>query len=202
MPKPVIDFNASLKELNPDCQAGFISQWIMHPGMLFGSRRKWWADFGRRNSWHEGLDFCLFQNSNYSIQAITPDILFPLLMPGKVAVIIQDLLAQTILVRHPGYSKKKMDLYSIYAHVRPLPELNQGSDLSSGQPLCRVPGLSKNIAGLRPHLHLSLAWIAAQIPIHQFSWTMLNQGQGVYLEDPLHWMSCKYRITKQLPWPN
>ncbi|MFO8032573.1 MAG: hypothetical protein R6U22_08520 [Desulfohalobiaceae bacterium] len=196
MPEALLDFNAELRRLNPKSAMGRIAYWILHPGMLFNSTRKWWGDLGRRGFAHEGLDLCRFKTRSGQVRLITPEMAFPAILSGTVALIINDLLAQTIFIRHGAHNSASGCLFTIFAHASALPGVVQEQQIKQGAPLCTVPCLEKDIPGMQAHLHLSLAWIPEQMPLQELSWKLLNHRQGLTLQDPLSWMHCQYHISR------
>ncbi|MFP4480838.1 MAG: hypothetical protein ACLFOA_08220 [Desulfohalobiaceae bacterium] len=201
MPEAPIDFNAELRRLNLHSSVTSISSWILHPGMLFDSPWKWWGDLGKRNFAHEGLDLCCFKTSlDKDVHLVSPEMFFPAILSGTIALIIDDLLAQTIFIRHEAHRSASGCLFSIFAHASALNHLAQGSRINQGDALCTVPCLEKDIPGMQAHLHLSLAWVPKQMPVQELSWNLLNHRQGLILQDPLRWMHCQYQIDHN-PFP-
>jgi hypothetical protein len=195
MPEALLDFNAELRRLNPKSAMGRIASWILHPGMLFNSTQKWWGDLDKRGFAHEGLDLCCFKTTLGQVHLITPEMAFPAIFSGTVALIINDLLAQTIFIRHRAHRSTSHCLFSIFAHASPLPAVVQEQQIEQGAPLCTVPSLEKDIPGMQAHLHLSLAWIAEQMPLQELSWSLLNH-RSLTLQDPLSWMHCHYQLSR------
>ncbi len=198
MTEQLLDFNSSFRTLNPEHNAACMTHWLLHPGMLFNSRQKWWSDSELRGTCHEGLDLCCFQGQDYALHTVTPDLNFPAIFSGKVRKIISDLLSKTIIIEHfHSQAGPDLQLCSIYAHVQPLPGIAATQTVTQGQALCTVPPVSKNIPGLIAHLHISLAWIPAHV-LPQLNWTMLNQRQNLQLENPLQWLTCNYQVVTWL----
>lgn len=84
-------FTAVLLELNGIDPDEFIG-WIFHPGMLFGSPQKWWGGGGRRDFPHEGIDFCLYQDSSGNLKRLSPKTRIPAMHSGVVRGAFSDYL--------------------------------------------------------------------------------------------------------------
>ena len=195
-----IDFDELFLQLNhlPD-----FAQWIFHPGMLFDSRRKWWTQQGLRRSAHEGIDFCLYANQRGSIRSLEPGARVPAMEQGTVVSMQKDLLGNTVFVRHDTFSPDGWPLCSIYAHVQIHAQIAPGSEVSPGDCLASVAAPDKFIAGMLPHLHLSLAWIdPARLLDSGPDWEMINSRTGLQLVDPMRFLSCSHQVKDPSPHQN
>ncbi|MFO7748642.1 MAG: hypothetical protein R6V54_00975 [Desulfobacteraceae bacterium] len=80
-------------------------EWCFYPGMLLGSRAKWWADFGVRHAAHEGLDICMYRTSGGEIARLSPSTRIPAMEGGVVVNVCGDFLGRTVVVQHHGTSR-------------------------------------------------------------------------------------------------
>lgn len=88
---------------------------------------------------HAGID--LIAASGASVHAIGP---------GKVVKVVRsdDPMQLVIIVQHAG---SRGSFFAIYGHVHPLPTINVGTDLKSGQLIGTI-----RQAGMPPHLHFGI----------------------------------------------
>ena len=144
-------------------ESGF-EDWRFRPGMGFGEATEWWGPRGRRRTVHEGLDFVEgFHGDKVSlIPEGTPA---RALAAGEVVAVLDDFMGKTVVVRHaslgqPGKRNDGRVFHTLLSHIQseePLPVL-----VSEGDLLGRV-GKRAGVR-LRPHLHLTGAWIPADFP--------------------------------------
>ena len=69
-------FSALLITSNGLDRNGF-HQWAFYPGMLFRSEAKWWGDWGIRTRPHEGLDLCLYQDTDGKVRSLDATVNIP-----------------------------------------------------------------------------------------------------------------------------
>jgi len=75
-------------------------RWLFHPGMLYGSKDKWWTD-GERRTAHEGLDFFTYEDSETgATQEIQSGVAVRPMLPGTVIAIFPDFMSRTVVVAH------------------------------------------------------------------------------------------------------
>jgi hypothetical protein len=171
------------------------AQWMLYPGMLFDSSRKWWGDWKYRTSRHEGLDLAFYQDKNRVMHCISEGLLVPALYPGHVRLIIQDFLGWTVFLEHPQFSKKDSAFCSLYAHLDLNEPLTYSLSIQAGQPLGRTVNTGAKIK-LAPHIHLSLGWFPKQV-LDRISWPMINTRENMLLIDPLKILHIQYDLLKE-----
>ena len=66
--------------------------WFLLPGMRFDSSDKWWGDFKKRKTRHEGVDFCLYKDQQDRIFSVEPGMKVPAMYDGLVMAVIDDFL--------------------------------------------------------------------------------------------------------------
>ena len=167
--------------------------WAFHPGMLYGSREKWWGDGGRRNSPHEGLDFLFYRNLQGTIVRLEPEARVPVMYDGTVACIVKDFLGESVFVVHT-FSGCDRPLLSIYGHTLPFKDLQAGSLLQEGEILGTLAGTSGSKAGVLPHLHISLGWAANLEISADLDWNKVNDPALVAVIDPLPFIGSQYSL--------
>ncbi|MBF0259265.1 MAG: hypothetical protein HQK62_10575 [Desulfamplus sp.] len=93
------DFLKSITKTNnlPISDAG---EWLFYPGMLFGSRAKWWADWGYRYTPHEGVDFAFYKTLNKDIGVLDSTVMIPAMADGIILNICDDFLGQSVVIAH------------------------------------------------------------------------------------------------------
>jgi len=189
----LFDFDAAFLDLNPAWNGRF-GQWLFHPGMLFETRRKWWSGAGLRGTAHEGIDFCSVLTAEGTVCRIGPEDRFPAILPGRVALVLDDLLGQTLVLEHPEAPGDGWPLASLYAHARPVDAVQPGCLLQAGDPVVTVPPPKRSINGMHAHLHLSVIRVDPARPLDQLDWRRINARDGLQLESPFTWLTCRHRI--------
>ncbi|MGB5986801.1 MAG: M23 family metallopeptidase, partial [Desulfobacterales bacterium] len=168
-----------------------------HPGMLFKSPRKWWGDGGQRDFPHEGIDFCLYQDSSGNLKRLGPETRIPVLHDGVVRRVFADYLGQTLLVEHEPSPSEAGKRISFYAHIRPLNGVKPGVRLKQGDPLATIADTRRSKAKILPHLHYSLGAASAGLVYDGFVWNHMRNPDWVKLLDPLPLLDWRHRIVDQ-----
>lgn len=181
---------------NPEClPAGAV--FVLHPGMLFGSRERWWGNPAPRPTPHEGLDLCLWGDDAGRISRLPDTFRVPAPLPGVVARLLPDFLGLTVCLRH-GVEQGGACLYSLLGHLRPPDDLREGSRVAAGDVLGTLAAPPKPTR-VPPHLHLTLAFLAPAQETELLDWGVLGRHEAVRLVDPLPWLRLPHRLTRELP---
>ena len=186
-------FTESLIRKNALDPGGF-NRWVFCPGMLFNSTDKWWGDQGRRNTPHEGLDLCFYQDREDTIVRLDELTKVPVIYDGMVVRIIDDFLGKSLIIEHffsDGHDNK---LCTIYGHTIPADNLHVGKIVRAGDVIATLadPGTSKT--NIFPHLHISLGWTSKEISYDGLDWGNIGAPNTVTLLDPLQVIDWHYLI--------
>mgnify|MGYP000743042263 CR=1 FL=1 len=176
-------------------------QWRFLPGMLFGDLEQWW-DFRPRPHPHEGLDLCSFIDHRGALHYLPEQTAIPAPLAGRVVHLARDFLGISIYLRHEETGPRGRRLYTIFGHTAPLATLRPGLMVKAGEPLACLAGLRRRHNGLRPHLHLTLAWVPPDLPPQELTWETLGQNPAVTLIDPLTALALLVEPSTPTPFPN
>lgn len=160
-------------------------EWILHHGMLLGSRAKWWADFGTRHARHEGLDIALFRNRAGGIQWLDTQTQVPAMAKGVVINVCRDFLGRSVIIRHAqdGVSR----LVSVYSHIAVPSTVVPGTRVGKGDIIGQIADTTGKKSGIHCHLHISIMEIANTIPDNEITWEIMGEPdlKGVKLFNPM-----------------
>lgn len=186
-------FNEHLVTCNGLRRAGF-DQWAFYPGMLFGAREKWWGDRGRRPRPHEGIDLCLYTDKAGKPFRLDASSRIPVMLDGEIVKIEEDFLGESIYVGHAIDDGLGRRLWTMYGHTKPAEHVRAGRGVRQGEIIAILTKVDEETTALFTHLHLSMAWVSTAIALHEINWETLHDPSISILLDPLHAMSCPYRI--------
>ena len=192
---PKSEFVSHLIHIN-NLDACDVDRFIFFPGMLFGSKKKWWGEKGVRGSSHEGLDLCFFEsagNENFRMDETTH---VPMLYDGCVEHITDDFLGKTVITRHCFDDSNQPEILSLYGHLNPDTNLKVGDNLKEGQVFAKIGGFANQKKILLPHIHISLAKPDLLPPANCLEWEFLNTVDRSVFIDPLTAISPKYTIIE------
>lgn len=179
---PASPFFATLQKNNALERQDF-RQWCFRPGMLFLAAETWWSDAPRRTP-HEGLDIACFLAADGNQRQLPAESTIPAAFAGSLIKIIPDFLGKTVVLRHDLLNGEGWRLHSFYGHTRPLAA--EGQRLAAGRTIAALhPTAADRATGPAAHLHLSLAWIAPDIPPRLLTWQAMGREPGIRLIDPL-----------------
>jgi hypothetical protein len=173
-----------LLEHNRPRMAGF-KQWVFQPGMRFQALQKWWGDQGRRAAPHEGLDLYSFEDESGMIKTVDRYTQIPAAFAGHIVKIQPDFLGKSIFMSHAGITAGDRRLLSAYGHTVPRNSLRTGHYVGEGEVIAGISGFPGKKTDLRPHVHLTFAWVPADFSPDQLTWKSLSNDPGIRLIDPL-----------------
>lgn len=159
--------------------------WIFLPGMNFDSSDKWWGDFGKRPTRHEGVDFCLCRDRQGRVFNVHAGAVVPVMFDGVVVAVIPDLLGYSVVVRHDfaGFSAKT--LCTIYAHTVVRPGLDVGMRLYEGDVAATVAEPKVSGSEISPHLHISAGFLKNGVSYDRLNWGDISRRKQIELIDPM-----------------
>ena len=190
-------FSKSLIRCNGLERLGF-ERWIFYPGMLFKAEDLWWAEGRRRRSPHEGLDICLYVDSEGQHCSLDESTKVPLTYEGQIVKIDADFLGKSIYVSHGIYDRDGNQLHTIYGHTIPCDDARRGAAFVEGDVIATIAGAGNRKASIPLHLHISIAWIPKSIPYESLNWETISAPGNAILLDPLQTMDFKYTVVKEL----
>jgi murein DD-endopeptidase MepM/ murein hydrolase activator NlpD len=160
-------------------------EWVFNSGMQFHSLDKWWGDFGKRISAHEGLDLCLYKDGQDNIHRIKDTAGVPAMYPGRVAGFMSDFLGESVILEHEFPMAPVYQFCTIYAHTNRCPDLYIGQKINEGDIIATVADAGRPISGIFPHLHISAARVTRGISYENLDWATMGRRPDVFLLDPL-----------------
>jgi murein DD-endopeptidase MepM/ murein hydrolase activator NlpD len=196
LPPGQADFSERLIRCNGLERVGF-ERWIFYPGMLFKAEDLWWAEGRRRRSPHEGLDICIYADSEGQHRSLDKSTKVPLTYEGEIVKIDDDFLGKSIYVSHSIYDTAGNQLHTIYGHTSLCDEVRRGEAFTKGDVIATIAGGGNRKASIPPHLHISIAWIPKSIRYERLNWETISAAGNAILLDPLQIMDCKYTVVKQ-----
>ena len=143
---PANSFFDGLIALNSLADRGF-AQWAFYPAMLFGAKQKWWSP-GNRGIAHEGIDLCLFLDTNGTLCCLDSGAQIPAVYDGRVESVIDDFLGKTLFLRHDIRRSDGALLHSVYGHVTPC--CAAGAQVKQGAALAAVSSNGTGAAASLP----------------------------------------------------
>lgn len=186
-----------LATANP-CLAG-AATFHFYPGMLFGSREKWWPDSGIRPTAHEGIDICFYTDAAGSEQRFSPRIAIPAMAPGRIFAVCRDFLGQSVFIDH-GIDDGHRFL-SVYAHIVLQRPMVPGQEVRVGEVVGTVADTAGRKNKMPAHVHLTLMRIPPAVPPDGLDWSYICSSDQVELIDPLTLLDRdRVAIHPENPW--
>ncbi|MBU0990915.1 MAG: M23 family metallopeptidase [Proteobacteria bacterium] len=188
-------FSKWLIDMN-NLKADSFHQWIFYPGMLFGSMDTWWGKTGNRSGPHEGLDICYYEDLKGKMHRIGPTTKIAAMYHGIVYNISDDdFIGQSIYVIHPQFKNCSGDtLCTVYAHARAYEGILEGTAIHVSDIIAEVADFRKAGSSMTDHLHLSMAYLPAQISKTNMNWKTMANPDMVTLLNPLDYIECRYNL--------
>jgi hypothetical protein len=160
-------------------------RWRFDAGMKFGDMDSWWEFGVARKEAHNGVDLYRYTDKYGCDKSITAGTKIANIYGGEVAAIRRDHICSSIFVKHDIFTKnisnERLQYYTIFGHIKVSDGLKQKDLISSGVILgevAEVPSVSRAY----PHLHLSMAWLPADIQPCFLNWPDLG---GRFFINPL-----------------
>jgi hypothetical protein len=162
-----------------------LKRWVFQPGMRFQALQKWWGDQGPRAAPHEGLDLYSFEDGGGRIKTVDRSTRVPAAFAGHIVKIQPDFLGKSIFMSHPEVTFDGQCLLSAFGHTVPRESLGAGDAVAEGEVIATISGFPGKKTDLLPHLHLTFAWIPADLSPERLTWKNLGNDPGIRLIDPL-----------------
>lgn len=159
--------------------------WLFQPGMEFDSLETWWGERKPRRTPHEGLDLCWFEDAAGQVKELDENIRIPATFAGEVVKIDHDFLGKSIFLRHEIFAADGRQLYTAYGHTQPSTELKVGQKVAAEEIIATIAAPPEKKTAVLPHLHLTVAWMPAEVASEQLDWRNLGRDPAITLFDPL-----------------
>jgi hypothetical protein len=159
--------------------------WLLLPGMRFDSSDKWWGDFEKRKTRHEGVDFCLYKDQQDHIFSVEPGMKVPAMYDGLVVAVIDDFLGRSVVVKHDFSGGSGEDFCTLYAHTVPLSGLTVGMTIHRGDVLAMVADKTASRLKISPHIHISAGFPENGVSYNQLNWKDISLRKQLQLIDPM-----------------
>ena len=158
---------------------------LFHGGMLFLSPDKWWGDFKKRVSIHEGIDITYYRDFRGNACRFDHTTRVPAMENGIILNICNDFLGRSIITE-PLWADTAAEfrLLYVYAHVIPLGNMVRGARVSAGQEIASVCPTDKN-PQMPPHLHFSCFEVPASVPLVCLDWELFSKGPDIRFIHPV-----------------
>lgn len=160
-----------------------------YPGMLFGSREKWWPDAGIRPTSHEGVDICYYTDGSGREQKFTLETKIPVMAHGRVFAFCQDFLGQSVFLDHGV--EGSLRFLSVYAHILPIHHLAVGQKMQPGDVVGEVADTTGRKNRMPAHVHLSLMKVPQSVTAGVLNWDFICKSEQVLLINPLTMINCE-----------
>lgn len=192
-----VPYFTTLETVN-QCLAG-VRNFNFYPGMLFGSRDKWWPDTGLRPTAHEGIDICYYTDAAGREQSFPPRIAVPVMASGRIFAICRDFLGHSVFIDH-GVDDFHRFL-SVYAHIVLHRQVIIGRKVRTGDAVGTVADTTGRKNRMPAHVHISLMRIPQTVPHDRLDWKYICSSDEVELIDPLSLLVCDHvAIHSGNPW--
>ena len=162
--------------------------WIFRPGMLFLERETWWGG-GPRTRPHEGVDLRGYRDKEGNECFFAKDTMVPAIYGGEIVKTEDDFIGQSVYVAHDHHAAKDRKLYTIYGHITPRRELQEGTLIDEGEPIGAIAETTEGNRVIPAHLHITVALIAKSVCPEDLGWKMMGDAAAVSLQDPLEMIS-------------
>ena len=154
------------------------NKWLFYDGMLFGSKKKWWGDFGLRSNLHEGIDIAMYKDKHGKIKYFDTNIKIPAMANGNIINICNDFLGKSIVIEHELKSDKNLKIILIYAHVCVLKNIYIGRKIKKGDTLATVCDTSTKKSKIPCHVHISIMEVKTKISNHLLDWKLFGSNNS------------------------
>ena len=166
-------------------------EWMFYPGMLFASFEKWWNQGSLRSCAHEGIDMLACMDQEGKILKVDKNTEIPAVFGGQVIRVLKDFLGMSVFLMHNIFDERNRKLCTVYGHTDPDAGLLEGEIVKSGDIIGRIAAVNRNKRLVPPHLHLTVAWIPAEVS--RLNWEIIGCCDAITLVDPLRILTCKYK---------
>lgn len=177
--------------------AGF-KELVFLPAMLHTATDKWWGDMGHRPTPHEGIDLVAWRTSEGNIRFFNGAIRVPVMYDGRIKAIIPDFLGQSVFISHPQFRQSEHTLFTIFGHLAPDIIYEPETLVREGDIIGTIAVPAGKPGAVRPHLHISAAWISDTMIPEALDWTVMGASDSVQLIDPLPLTGLPFSILESV----
>ncbi len=178
-------FTRYLADLASANKLGDRVKWLFFPGMLQESCDKWWDDFGKRPTAHEGIDICFFKEGGKKIARLAKNAQIPAMDKGLILNRCEDFLGESLVIAHEGFDHFSSRVVFVYSHLKIKKSLGPGSRVEKGQIIAQVFDTSLKQSKLLPHLHLSCIELMEKTPLDDLNWSLFSDRKKINLINPV-----------------
>ena len=104
---------------------------------------------------------------------------------GVVRALFTDYLGEAVIIEHENGQSGNQKILSVYAHTKPLADIQPGVVVNKGQIIATIADTSRSKATILPHLHFSLGHPSPDLVYEPFVWNHMRDPSLVALIDPL-----------------
>ena len=154
--------------------------------MLLSSTAKWWGDFGRRKSCHEGLDIVMYRDINNRIAGLHNQVKVPAMAGGYVVNVCKDFLGESVVAWYRNFSENDSRFVLVYSHIKPSADIIPGRHVTKGDILGKIADTTGRKSKIPCHLHISIIEISNKIDDSQLNWNLFTAPAppGVNIYNP------------------
>ncbi|MEE4239862.1 MAG: peptidoglycan DD-metalloendopeptidase family protein [Desulfopila sp.] len=181
-----------LELCNPNLQGA--KEYILYPGMEFGSREKWWPDSGMRPTAHEGIDICYYRDAAGEERTLPLTSNLTVMASGRVVAICRDFLGYSLFLDHEY--EDELRFLSVYAHIAPHNSIAAGQYLHPGDSIGSIADTTGRKNRMVAHLHVTLMQVERFVSAEKYDWDLINRSPYSRLIDPLQ-MTAAEKIVRR-----
>lgn len=168
-------------------------EWLFMPSQIFLAEDKWWGIGGKRGTLHEGIDICVYRTEGNVTRYLSGETKVPAVFSGKVEKVIDDFLGKSVFISSDNLRNGEDRFFTLFGHINPIPDITPGAFVTEGEIVGTISDTKRT--PVRPHLHISFAWISDSVPTERLDWDTLTKTDGVTLIDPFEILSMPYAIV-------
>ena len=170
------------------------ARWLFSPGMLFGSKEKWWGNGSERARPHEGIDLIACVSEGGNIFMVDGNTEIPVIQGGRIISVVEDFLGFSIFQAHDIFDSSRRRLCTAYGHTEPLKDVSASMMVGRGDVIAKVSQSGNRQSIVPAHLHITTAWIPDQMLDEGLDWGMFNSSEDVAMINPLDFIISSYVI--------
>ncbi|MBW1779934.1 MAG: M23 family metallopeptidase, partial [Deltaproteobacteria bacterium] len=140
----------------------------------------------------------LYRDQQDKIVSLDKNTRIPVMFDGVVVSIIHDFLGRSVIVEHGPLERDRGRFCTIYAHTKPLKDLQVGQAVKQGHIMAELAHPGPSNFPMAPHLHLSAGRIFRPISYDRLDWNTIGDSDALTLLDPIDLIEWKYRVEDKV----